>query len=148
LQPPIAFAFAQKAPAAKPIAHSIGITRMSYNPTYAGPGGGQYPPQGGYIPMASSAPNPGYSAPYAPPVQAWNNNSNGNGYANEKDPYANGRFRPEKRFNDPIFFILFVLQFLGFAGLSGYVLYNFSKQNGLGGGVGSDSTGTRFSLNQ
>jgi hypothetical protein len=98
---------------------------MSYNPTYAGPGGGQYPPQGGYIPMASSAPNPGYSA-----------------------PYANGRFRPEKRFNDPIFFILFVLQFLGFAGLSGYVLYNFSKQNGLGGGVGSDSTGTRFSLNQ
>jgi hypothetical protein len=127
---------------------------MAYNPNYNGVSGGQaqwaaYPPQqAGYQQMAS--PNPGYSAPYAPsgpPPQAYNNSGYGGG-GGEKDPYANGRFKPEKRVNDVVVLVLFVGQLLGFAALSGYVLYTFNKENGLGGGVGSGKTGTRFSLDQ
>lgn len=127
---------------------------MSYNPNYNDTQGqwGSYPPQqGGYqqmnTPQNAHFPNPGHSAPYAPPPPPQVYKSGGNGYGNEKDPYANGRFKPEKRVNDIIFLILFVGQFLGFAGLSGYVLHTYSKENGLGGGVGSNATGTRFSLN-
>lgn len=67
---------------------------------------GAYPPTDGYQPV--SAPNPGYSAPYAPPnapppaQQAY--------YGDEKDPYAGGRFRPEKKINDLFFLVFFVAQ--------------------------------------
>jgi hypothetical protein len=124
---------------------------MSYGPNYNQGQWGSYPPQQGgyqqmYTPANAGYPNPGSSAPYAPPPVPPPASYN-NGYGNEKDPYANGRFKPEKKFNDIIFFFLFVGQLLGFAALSGYVLHTYAKEDGLRGGLGSGSTGTRFSLN-
>jgi hypothetical protein len=90
--------------------------------------------------------NPGQSQPYAPPRNAPQYQSNG--YGNEKDPYANGRFKPKARVNDIFFLILFLAQFLAYAGLSGYVIHKLIAENGLGGGVGSHNTGTSITLNQ
>lgn len=56
----------------------------------------------------AGAPNPGYSQPYAqqqPPPQAY-----GNAYGNEKDPYANGRFKPKTKVNDIFFLVFFLAQ--------------------------------------
>jgi len=68
----------------------------------------------------------------------------------EKSPYENGRFKPKKRINDPIFLILFVLVFLGFAALSGFVINTWVKSGGLGGGLGKagGQTGTGVTLNR
>jgi hypothetical protein len=69
---------------------------------------GAYPPQqAGYYPVNDNAPAPGYAPQYAPPPpppQA------AGGYGNEKDPYANGRFKPKKKVNDIFFLIFFVAQ--------------------------------------
>jgi hypothetical protein len=139
---------------------------MSYNPQYGGQqhqyGGQQpqqYPEQWGAQPQngqyqnitspanAHFTPNPGYSAPYAPPSAAPPPQAYNNGYGNEKDPYANGRFKPEKRVNDIFFLILFLATLLGFAGLSGYVLRAFVTDNNSGGGIGKGNTGPSFTLN-
>jgi hypothetical protein len=90
--------------------------------------------------------NPGYSQSYAPtgpPPASYNQN----GYRNEKDPYANGRFKPKSKVNDVFFLLFFVLQFLGFAALSGYAIKKLVDDNGLGGGLGTHS-GTRITLDQ
>ncbi|KAH9485401.1 Protein PNS1 [Psilocybe cubensis] len=67
-----------------------------------------------------------------------------------KDPYAGGRFKPKKRVNDPIFLIFFVLQFLGFAAVSGVALNTWISQDGLGGGLGKGGgqTGTVVTMNR
>ena len=71
----------------------------------------------------------------------------------------------EKRINDTFFLTVFILQvsrmlfvanymslqFLGFAAVSGIVLYNWIQDGGLGGGVGDgtngSNTGTSITLN-
>ncbi|GLB37068.1 putative CTL (choline transporter-like) family protein [Lyophyllum shimeji] len=68
----------------------------------------------------------------------------------QKSPYEGERFKPKKRINDPIFLILFVLQFLGFAALSGIVISSWVSNGGLGGGLGKagGKTGTAITLNR
>ncbi|KIJ68160.1 hypothetical protein HYDPIDRAFT_83809 [Hydnomerulius pinastri MD-312] len=93
-------------------------------------------------------PTPGYSQPYAqgagqppyPPDQS---------YGDAKNPFEDGRFQPKKRVNDIFFLILFILQLLGFAALSGIVISQWVKDGGLGGGLGNGSqTGTSVTLNR
>ncbi|KAF8658257.1 hypothetical protein AX16_002033 [Volvariella volvacea WC 439] len=67
-----------------------------------------------------------------------------------KSPYDGDRFKPKKTINDPIFLVLFILQFLGFAALSGVVLQSWVSSGGTGGGLGRPgaTTGTAITLNQ
>lgn len=119
--------------------------------------------------MYQEAPYPGPTPPYA----------YGQGYGgyappqqqplyDNKTPFDNGRFKPKKKINDPIFLILFVLQvrrlffhrrvdynllqfqLLGFAALSGIAISSWVSDGGLGGGLGKPGgkTGTAVSLNQ
>ncbi|KAJ6499296.1 plasma-membrane choline transporter-domain-containing protein [Mycena sanguinolenta] len=100
---------------------------------------GQYQPS--YQPGAPPGPTPQYAAPqYAPPPEPF--------YGDTKSPYENGRFKPKKRINDPIVLVLFVLQFLGFAAVSGIAISEWVKDGGLGGGLGKDNTGTAVTLNR
>ncbi|KAG8892407.1 putative choline transporter, neither null mutation nor overexpression affects choline transport, partial [Tulasnella sp. 403] len=95
----------------------------------------QYPPPQGY-------PNPGQSQPYAPsyPQQPPQNT-----YAEKTGEYE--RFKPKKRVNDPIFLVLFILQLAGYAVVSGLALSDWISEGGLGGGLGSDATGSSITLN-
>ncbi|KAJ7462311.1 plasma-membrane choline transporter-domain-containing protein, partial [Mycena galericulata] len=77
---------------------------------------------------------PQYSE-YAPPSQQ-------PFYNDTKSPYENDRFKPKRRINDPIVLVLFLLQFLGFAALSGIVIDTWVKDGGLGGGLGKSTSGT------
>jgi len=91
-------------------------------------------------------PTPAYAAEpayYVPPEQPL--------YGGDvKNPYEGGRFKPKKTINDPIFLILFILQLLGFAALSGISLNTWISQGGLGGGLGKEGgqTGTAVTLNR
>ncbi|KAF8500529.1 plasma-membrane choline transporter-domain-containing protein [Gautieria morchelliformis] len=84
---------------------------------------------------------PNYQAPQAPPP--------GHQPYGTQPAYYPG---PSGPINDVVFLIFFVLQFLGFAALSGIVLHSWIQDGGLGGGVGSGTngfnTGTRVTLNQ
>ncbi|KAJ6593905.1 integral to plasma membrane protein [Mycena capillaripes] len=93
-------------------------------------------------PAYAPGPTPNYAPQqYAPPPQPF--------YENDmKSPYENDRFKPKKRINDPIVLVLFVLQFLGFAALSGIAISSWVKDGGLGGGLGKNKSGTAVSLNQ
>ncbi|KAF8210279.1 plasma-membrane choline transporter-domain-containing protein [Mycena galopus ATCC 62051] len=86
-------------------------------------------------------PTPQYAPPqYAPPpTQPF--------YADTKSPYENGRFKPKKRINDPIFLVLFILQFFGFVAVSGIAIAEWVKDGGLGGGLGKTDTGSEVTLN-
>ncbi|TFK44695.1 plasma-membrane choline transporter-domain-containing protein [Crucibulum laeve] len=97
--------------------------------------------------------NAGYNAAYYPPQGAPPQQPpyEFNGYGGDgKDPYEGDRFKPKKRINDPIFLILFVLQFLGFAALSGIALNSWISEGGLGGGLGKTGgkTGAAVTLNR
>ncbi|KAJ7218063.1 plasma-membrane choline transporter-domain-containing protein [Mycena pura] len=94
--------------------------------------------QQAYPPHMGAAPQ--YAEQYAPPSQPL--------YTDNKSGYDNGRFKPKSRINDPIVLILFILQFLGFAAVSGIAIESWVKDGGLGGGLGKDNTGTSVSLNQ
>ncbi|KAF9452389.1 integral to plasma membrane protein [Macrolepiota fuliginosa MF-IS2] len=95
-------------------------------------------------------PTPNYTQSYpppdaygrAPPVQPYDSDA--------KDPYDEGRFKPKKRINDPIFLILFVATVLGFAALSGIALSSWISHGGLGGGLGKPGgqTGVGVTLNR
>ncbi|KAJ7096318.1 plasma-membrane choline transporter-domain-containing protein [Mycena epipterygia] len=98
-----------------------------------------YPPYG-YQPGAPPGPTPQYANQYQPPSQPF--------YNDTKSPYENDRFKPKKTINDPIVLVIFVLQFLGFAAISGIVISSWVKNDGLGGGLGSDNTGTSVTLNK
>ncbi|KAF7315742.1 PPM-type phosphatase domain-containing protein [Mycena indigotica] len=80
-----------------------------------------------------------YAEQYAPPSQPFFNNDS-------KGEYE--RFKPKKRIQDPIFLILFILQFLGFVGVSVLVLKDWSTLSQDGGGLGKGNSGTHISLNQ
>ncbi|KAF8625430.1 hypothetical protein AX15_005390 [Amanita polypyramis BW_CC] len=69
---------------------------------------------------------------------------------NSKSPYEGDRFRPRKRVNDPILLVLFILQLLGFAALSGIAISSWISNGGLGGGVGKGGvkTGIPVTLNR
>ncbi|KAF8161084.1 plasma-membrane choline transporter-domain-containing protein [Crassisporium funariophilum] len=104
-------------------------------------------------PAPYPGPTPAYGQPayYAPPTQPmYGNGGNGNYNGDVKNPFEGDRFKPKKRINDPIFLILFVLQFLGFAALSGIALNTWISQGGLGGGLGKagGQTGTAVTLNR
>ncbi|TFK75448.1 DUF580-domain-containing protein [Pluteus cervinus] len=57
-----------------------------------------------------------------------------------KSQYQDELYRPQKKINDPIFLILFVLQFLGFAGISVIVILDWVKRGGTGAGLGKPGT--------
>ncbi|KAF8738077.1 hypothetical protein AX14_012051 [Amanita brunnescens Koide BX004] len=89
-------------------------------------------------------PTPGYAPTYryAPtPTQPTNDS---------KSPYEGDRFRPRKRINDPIFLVVFILQLLGFAALSGIAISSWISSGGLGGGLGKGGvkTGIPVTLNR
>lgn len=68
------------------------------------------PPYGGEAPKY----NPGMSQPYAPSgPPAPYGGEGGFGSGLDKSPYDGDRFKPKKRFNDPIFLILFIAQVSG-----------------------------------
>ncbi|KAJ7901833.1 plasma-membrane choline transporter-domain-containing protein [Mycena olivaceomarginata] len=101
----------------------------------------QWPQQQQYQPGPTPQYAPQYApTQYAPPPEPF--------YNDTKSPYENDRFKPKKRINDPIFLILFVLQFLGFVAVSGIAISQWVKSGGLGGGLGKNHTGTSVSLNQ
>ncbi|KAJ7346621.1 plasma-membrane choline transporter-domain-containing protein [Mycena albidolilacea] len=101
----------------------------------------QWPQQQQYQPGPTPQYAPQYApTQYAPPPEPF--------YNDTKSPYENDRFKPKKRINDPIFLILFVLQFLGFVAVSGIAISQWVKSGGLGGGLGKTHTGTSVSLNQ
>ncbi|KAG8910798.1 putative choline transporter, neither null mutation nor overexpression affects choline transport, partial [Tulasnella sp. 418] len=100
--------------------------------------GGFVPPQG-YDPGQSQP----YAQTYAPPEQPLPQN----GYA-EKGDGEYERFKPKKRLHDPIFLILFIAQLAGFAVVSGLALNTWISEGGLGGGVGSGTTGNSITLNR
>ncbi|TDL26138.1 DUF580-domain-containing protein [Rickenella mellea] len=85
--------------------------------------------------------NPGYSQPYAPPAQPPPQQAQG--YGDYKSPYEGERFKPKKRFKDPIFLVFFILQLAGFAALSGIVISEWITQGGLGGGIGGGQNGSQ-----
>jgi len=89
-------------------------------------------------------PTPAYAGDpyYEPPTQRL--------VSDNKTPYDHGRFKPKKTINDPFFLLLFILQFLGFAGLSGIAIASWMSNDGLGGGLGKSGgrSGTAISLNR
>ncbi|KAJ9111755.1 hypothetical protein QFC22_006414 [Naganishia vaughanmartiniae] len=116
-------------------------------PTYPVPPTGQQYQQQQYAPPSMPATAP-YAEPsqYAGPSFKPNDPNNTQQYAvsdgNEK---TGQRFRPKKRFNDPIFAILFIACFIGFVALSAIVIRQFVKYGGGGGGFG-DIGGTSATL--
>lgn len=83
----------------------------------------------------SSAPppkyNPGTSQPYAPSgPPAPYGGEGGFGSGLDKSPYDGDRFKPKKRFNDPIFLILFIAQVSGpyIIVLDAFVKFLLSRQ--------------------
>ncbi|EMD37617.1 hypothetical protein CERSUDRAFT_114269 [Gelatoporia subvermispora B] len=99
---------------------------------------------GSYQPVYGPGPTPNYAEQYAPPIQS----EYRGGYAEQKSPYENDRFRPKKRLNDPIFLILFIAQLVGMGILAGIVISDYIKKGGLGGGLGEDDSGNNITLNK
>ncbi|KAI6134513.1 plasma-membrane choline transporter-domain-containing protein [Pisolithus thermaeus] len=106
--------------------------------------GDQWGAQRGY--QTITGPNPGYSQPYAEPINPPAYQTYDQGDA--KSPYEGGRFQPKKRVNDPVFLVLFILQLLGYAALSGIAIHGWIKVGGLSGGIGGGGeTGSSVTLN-
>jgi hypothetical protein len=113
---------------------------------------GQPPPQAQYAPPPTQympqqqqqqqyAPPPtmNTSAPYAEPQYQAPNGEDLSGKANPAR--AEGRFKPKKKLNDPIFLILFIAVFAGFIVVSALAIRQFIKYNGGGGGFGDNGQG-------
>lgn len=90
-------------------------------------------------------PTPNYGQSYA---QNQTQYEGGDSAEYKTDPYAGERFKPKKRVNDPIFLVLFILQLLGFAALSGISIKSFITSGGLGGNLGKDHSGSAVTLNK
>ncbi|KAF8305169.1 DUF580-domain-containing protein [Clavulina sp. PMI_390] len=109
-------------------------------------GQGNYypPPNAPYNPSYNPSYNPGPSQPYAPSST----------YPPKNESYVPPQTQDTPRFesqglNDVFFLLLFVAQLLGFLGWSGYVLYNWVKSGGNGGGgLGNNSGSVSFTLDQ
>lgn len=103
----------------------------------------QWGAQQGYKSFEPPGPSPGYSQPYAQPI-----NPPPQFNEDTKSPYEGGRFQPKKRVNDPIFLVLFILQLLAFAAVSAIAINGWIKIGGLGGGVGGNGeSGSAVTLN-
>ncbi|KAH9957911.1 plasma-membrane choline transporter-domain-containing protein [Russula dissimulans] len=63
-------------------------------------------------------------------------------------PTDGDRFSFKARFRDPVFLVLFVLQFAGFCVVSALALSTWISHGGLGGGLGGDDTGSPITLNR
>ncbi|KII92408.1 hypothetical protein PLICRDRAFT_102406 [Plicaturopsis crispa FD-325 SS-3] len=107
--------------------------------------GAQPQPQAQYA-QNNGGPSPGYAPAYAQPAPY--GDQTGAGEYEAKSPYEGDRFKPKKRVNDVAFLVLFILQFLGFAALSGIAINTWISSGGLGGGLGKGSTGTAVTLNK
>ncbi|KAI0305768.1 DUF580-domain-containing protein [Multifurca ochricompacta] len=70
------------------------------------------------------------------------------GHTDPKTPYDGERFRPKSRIKDPVFLIIFLVQFAGFCVVSVLALSTWISQGGLGGGLGGDNTGTSVTLDR
>lgn len=129
---------------------------MSQQYSYGMQGSGQYaPPQGGPPPphaQAGQAHDYYQQASYPPPTNGGYDSYKPTG-ADPKMPlapdgYQGERFAPAKpKFNDLIFAILFILVFLGYTGLSVYVLREYAI-SGVSGGIGGNTGGFSGTLNQ
>lgn len=128
----------------------------NYNPAPQGQAAGYYAaPPTGQAPYYGGAPQTqpqGYYAPPPsgppPPMGQYQEPAMGGEKVADN---SNGRFKPKRKIRDPIPLILFIITVLGFAALSGIVLNNYSKYNGLGGGFGNASqggTGTSITLDR
>jgi len=104
-------------------------------------------PRGGT--QGGTGPVPGYPQNIQPPgPHHASYRAEGSYSVEQKSPYEGDRFKPQKRINDPIFLIFFVLQLVGFAGLSGISISEWISDGGLGGGLGNGSqTGGSVTLN-
>ncbi|KAJ3570358.1 hypothetical protein NP233_g4447 [Leucocoprinus birnbaumii] len=97
------------------------------------------------------APYPGPTPNYPQSYPPYEQNTPLQPYANDtKNPYDEGRFKPKKKINDPIFLVFFILTVLGFAAVSGIALHDWISNGGLGGGLGKPGaqTGTGVTLNR
>ncbi|TFK75449.1 DUF580-domain-containing protein [Pluteus cervinus] len=96
-------------------------------------------------PSYSQPPYPGPTPNYYPPGPHQQQL-----YTDVKSPYQDELYKPQKKINDPILLVLFILQFLGFAALSGIVIKDWVKTGGAGGGLGKPgaATGLHVTLNQ
>lgn len=99
--------------------------------------------------MQNNYPAPGYPPQYAPPPQPPVQQQYNPGGGDSKSPYEGNRFKPQKRINDPIFLILFILQFLGFIAVTVLVARSYSADGALNGGLGKPGVkaGTALTLN-
>lgn len=108
--------------------------------------GQQYmPPNNNSVPPVAAMHS---SQPYAEPQYAANMNPDIAGKANPAQ--AEGRFKPKKKLNDPIFLILFLAVFAGMVVVAALAIRQFVKYNGGDGGFGDGSeggTGISTSLN-
>ncbi|KAI5449166.1 putative choline transporter, variant 2 [Naganishia albida] len=132
------------------------MSAAQYYDNTAKPPTGPYPPQQyqqqpypqpPYAAQQYAPPSMPPTAPYAEPQGFSNTAPNGGQFVvsdgNEK---TGQRFKPKKRFNDPLFAIAFVAVFAGFVALSAITIRQFVRYNGAGGGFGSDSTGSARTL--
>ncbi|EIW81912.1 DUF580-domain-containing protein [Coniophora puteana RWD-64-598 SS2] len=101
--------------------------------------------RGSYQPLNDPAGyQPGLSQPYAPPYaggppsqtayggyQGAGGGGGGGGGYGAGSPWSSQRFKPEKKVQNPIVLILFLAQFIGFIGLSAWVIYGWIKDGGL-----------------
>ncbi|KAI0341911.1 DUF580-domain-containing protein [Trametopsis cervina] len=105
-----------------------------------------------YTPLPEPGPQPMYAPTYAPPNYPPNNYPAPGGpppsdYPTEKSPFEGGRFAPKKRINDPIFLVLFLLAFIGYAAVSAIVLTSWVKNGGLQNGIDPNNSSKQLSLN-
>ncbi|TYJ52097.1 protein PNS1 [Cryptococcus floricola] len=136
---------------------------MSAQQFYQGGSDKQGQPQQQYAPPSGGPPQDyNNQQQYAPPQGQPNYNMKGSQPYAQTNPetggqpnYQNGdtapfsqadektgqRLNPRKRLNDPIFLVLFLAAIAGFAVVSGIAINSFIKVNGLGGGLGSSSSG-------
>ncbi len=83
------------------------------------------------------------SQPYAEPQYQQQQPPNQPNFSDSKAQRQDTLFKPKNKWKprDPIFLVLFIAVVLGYAALSGIVLNQYVKYNGLGGGLGNNSQG-------
>ncbi|PVF93253.1 DUF580-domain-containing protein [Serendipita vermifera] len=85
---------------------------------------------------------------YPPSGSGWNNNPKAGEKGHSAGTYEEPqRFKPKKKWNDIPFLIFFILTVAGFSAVSGLALWSYSKNSGLGGGLGGNNTGNSKLLN-
>lgn len=62
------------------------------------------------------------------------------------DEKGSRRFKPKLRLRDPIFFVLFLLTFFAFIGLSAYALYEWNQTSSIQSGLGNTSASSNVTF--